>query len=523
MTTRTRAFLGLARSLAIVAAWAAAPASRAGAQEPFPGLDAYITKGMADWKIPGLALAIVRNDSVLYTKGYGVLKAGSPAPVDDRTLFEIGSSSKSFTATLVAMLVSDGKVRWDDRLSTYLPDFRLYDPVASAEVTLRDALSHRSGLPRAELSWMYAAVSRSELLRRMRFLKPAAPFRSRWIYQNVMLLAAGEAAGKAAGTTWDELLQKRIFEPLGMTSSLPVARDPERIAALATPHVLIRDSVSGLGRLNMDNIAPAGAIASTARDMAQWLRFQLGDGVYAGKRLVSSAALRETHTPQMLMGAGGGGGGGGADSITRFSTYGMGWMVQDYRRQLLWQHGGATDGMSTAMGMLPEQKFGVVVLSNLHGAQLPDLLMRWLFDRQLGVTPARDWSAEALARSAAQRRRADSTERAQTAQRTPGAKPPLPLAAYAGSYADSLYGEATVSLEGDQLTMRRGGWNAPLEYWSGNIFRWGRLQSAALPTLFVKFDTTPDGRVSTLLFGIQADTAYLGRKSAAGSRAAGAP
>lgn len=483
--------------------------ARTAAQEPFPGLDAYVTKAMAAWKVPGLALAIVRNDSVLYAKGYGVQKIGTTTPVDERTLFEIGSSSKSFTATLVAMLVSDGKMRWDDRMSVHLPSFRLYDPVANAELTLRDALSHRSGLPRAELSWMYAGVSREELLRRIRFLKPGSSFRSQWVYQNVMVLAAGEAAGKAAGTTWDELLQRRILGPLTMTSSLPVARDAERIPNLATAHEVSRDTVHTLGRMNMDDIAPAGAIVSSARDMAQWLRFQLADGVYDGKRLVNSAALRETHTPQMLVGAGA----PGTDSVTRFITYGMGWIIQDYRRQIVWQHGGGTDGMTTAMGMLPEQKFGVVVVSNMFGTPLPDLLMRWLFDRQLGA-PMRDLSAETLARFAPLRRMSDSIERVQVTQRAVGTKPPLPLPAYAGTYVDSLYGEATVSLEGERLTMRRGDWTAPLEYWSGSNFRWGRLSSAALPNLFVRFDATPDGKVSTVIFGVGADTAYMTRKAA---------
>src|SRR5688572_19870128 len=142
------------------------------AQEPFPGIDAYITKAMADWKVPGLAVAIVRGDSVIYAKGYGVRKVGTTDAVNDRTLFEIGSSSKSFTATLVAMMVSDGKMRWEDRVAMYLPDLRLQDPVANAELTLRDALSHRSGLSRHDFSWMAAGISREELLRRARFLKP---------------------------------------------------------------------------------------------------------------------------------------------------------------------------------------------------------------------------------------------------------------------------------------------------------------------------------------------------------------
>ena len=514
-STTSREARRLIRRVAVVAILGCLSGLSASAQEPFPGLDAYITKAMADWKMPGLAIAIVRNDSVLWAKGYGVRTFGSNDRVDDKTLFEIGSSSKSFTATIVAMLVTDGKMRWDDRLTNYLPTFQLQDPVANAEVTIRDALTHRAGLTRAELSWMYAGISRDEVLRRVRFLKPAYPFRSRWNYQNVMFAAAGEAAAKAASTTWEELTQHRIFEPLGMATSLPLApKNRSGIANLATPHAARRDTVYTLPPMHMANVAPAGSIISNARDMAQYLRFQLGDGTFNGKRLVSAAALRQTHTPQMLMGGGEGGGGGEGDSLTRFSTYGMGWMVQDYRRNLMWQHGGNTDGMTTAMGMLPDHKIGVVVLSNMYGAQLPGVLMRYIFDRQLGV-PVRDLSAEALTRVATQRRRADSTERAQAALRVAGAQPPLPLSAYAGTYADSLYGEAVVSETGGKLVMQRADLNAPLEYWNANNFRWGRLSSAAVSSLFVKFDIAPDGKVTSLSFGLGPDTAYMARKAPA--------
>ena len=488
-------------------------AARTSAQEPFPGLDAYVNKAIADWKVPGLAVAIVRNDSVIYAKGYGVQRAGGDTPVNDRTLFEIGSSSKSFTATLVAMMVTDGKMRWDDRLVTYLPNLRVQDPVANAEMTVRDALTHRTGLSRGDFAWMAAGISRDEVLRRARFLKPAAPFRSRFIYQNFMFLAAGEAAAKAAGTTWEDAIQQRIFTPLGMTSSLPLMKQPDRVTNLATPHLVWRDTVFAKAHMDMDDIAPAGSILSNARDMSQWLRFQLGDGMFGGKRLVSAAALRETHTPQMLLGQAG-------DSITRFNTYGMGWMVQDYRGRLMWQHGGNTDGMTTAMGVLPDQKFGVAVMANQHGSPLPDLLMRYLFDRALGV-PMRDLSAEALARVATQRRRADSTERAQASQRVEGATPPLPLSAYEGTYTDSLYGDVKIALKDGKLVMERNGFSGPLEFWNGSNFRWGRLASGAIPNLFVKFDVTTDGKVNSLAWGVGADSAYLTRKAPPGGRGAG--
>ena len=488
----------------------AAQKAAAQAQEPFPGLDAYIAKARADWKIPGLAVAIVRNDSVIFAKGYGVQKVEGNVPVDENTLFEIGSSSKSFTSTIVAMLVTDGKVRWDDRLTTYLPDLRFRDPVANAEVTFRDALSHRTGLARHDLSWMSAGNTRADVLRRVRFVEPSFAFRTRWQYQNMMFLAAGEAAAKAAGSTWEDLIQQRIFNALGMTASIPLVRDPARVTNLATPHGATGDTIWSKGHMAMDNVAPAGSIVSSVRDMAQYLRFQLGDGTFGGKRLVSAAALRETHVPQMLMAGGGGGGGADSDTVTRFSTYGLGWFVQDYRGHVVWQHGGNTDGMTTAMGLLPSQKLGVVVLSNMHGAALPAIVMNYIFDRQLKA-PVRDLSAEALTRVATQRRRADSVAKAQLAQKSTGA-PPLPLTAYAGEYADSIYGEATVTHADGRLTLKRGEWSAPLEYWNTNYFRWGKLPSATMTTMMVKFDTSPDGRVTMLSFGIGTDSAHFGRK-----------
>jgi hypothetical protein len=196
-------------------------------------------------------------------------------------------------------------------------------------------------------------------------------------------------------------------------------------------------------------------------------------------------------------------------------------MVQDYRTRLVWQHGGNTDGMTTAMGILPDQQFGVVVLSNMHGSPFPDLLMRYIFDRELGA-PMRDLSAEALARVATQRRRADSTERAQAALRV-AAQPPLPLSAFEGTYVDSLYGEAKVSLRDGKLFMERGVFSAPLEFWTGGNFRWGRLPSGAIPQLMVKFDIAQDGRVTTLAFGVGADSAYLTRKAPPGGRGAPRP
>jgi CubicO group peptidase (beta-lactamase class C family) len=491
------------RPALIAAAFAAFALVPLGAQEPFPGLEAYVTRALATWHVPGVSIAIVRNDSVLYTKGFGLRAVDAPATVDDQTLFEIGSSSKAFTATLVAMLVSDGKMRWDAHVSDYLPSFRLYDPYANAELTIRDALAHRSGLARGELVWLGAGISRDEVLRRVRYLKPAWGFRSRFGYQNMMYLAAGEAAAKAAGTSWDNLIKQRIFEPLGMTASVTSMHGVKN-TNLASPHVAPHDSLRTLARSSLEDIAPAGSINSNARDMAQWLRFQLADGMYGDKRLVSSAALRVTHSPQTIIGAGEL---GPADSLVTFNTYGMGWIVQDYRHALVWQHGGNTLGMTAAVGMLPEHKFGVVVLSNMAGSPVPGLLMNYLFDRELGA-PARDISAEAFARYTVQRRRADSLEKVQLSQRAPGGKPPFALTTYAGTYGDSLYGDATVTVKDDHLVLTRGEWTGPLTYWNDNNFRWSEL------SMFVKFEVAPTGMITGMTFGLPGDVSTLARKQA---------
>lgn len=469
----------------------------AAAQEPYPGFDAYVTRSMQTLKVPGAAVAIVRNDSVIYAKGYGVLALGGQTPVNDRTLFEIGSSTKAFTATAVAMMVSDGKMKYDDLISKYLPDFKLYDPYASAQVTIRDALLHRTGVGRGEFMWIDAGTSREDVLHRVRFLKPDSPFRSKWSYQNIMYLAVGEAAGKAAGSTWDNLIQQRILTPLGMTSSSPTYSGVTT-TNLAIAHAMDHDTAFRKERFNAQNIAPAGAILSNARDMAQWLRFQLSGGMVNGKRLVDSAAFLETHTPQILMGPGSPAGG----DQPRFSTYGMGWMIQDYRHQLMVQHGGNTPGMTTAVGMLPEARIGVVVLSNMDHTLLPDLLMRYIFDRHLGA-PTRDYIAEAYKRSQSRRRPADTT-----AAHVPVA-PPLPLSAYAGTYSDSLYGAVTVSIQDGNLVLTRGLAHGRLEYWNANNFRWWSNGSIAGALEYITFEISPEKKVLGVYYGMQPDVSLL--------------
>jgi CubicO group peptidase (beta-lactamase class C family) len=283
-------------AILLVAAFGAAQAQKA----PLQGYDAYITKAMQDWKVPGLAIAVVRNDSVILAKGYGTRTLGTQQPVDEHTVFAIGSVSKAFTAALVAMMVDEKKMRWDDPATNYLPELEMYDPYVARELTIRDLLTHRSGLSRGDFMWYATDYDRGEILRRVRFLKPTWSMRARYGYQNIMYLAAGQAVAKVAGTSWDNVLRERIFVPLGMTESNSTTRTLARMANVATPHQDIDDTLRVIPWHNIDNIGPAGSINSTVSDMAKWLRFQLAQGKVGGKPLLAAAALAETRTPQMV-------------------------------------------------------------------------------------------------------------------------------------------------------------------------------------------------------------------------------
>ncbi len=498
------------RSASFAVCLAAVAATAAVAQqEPFPGLDAYVAKAMADGNVPGAAIAIVRNDSVIYVKGYGVKKLGTTDKVDENTLFEIGSTTKTFTSALVGIMQTDGKLRFDDKISQYLPDFRMYDPYANAEVTLRDALSHRTGLARGELMWLGSGLTRAEIIHHLRFQPPATSFRSAYAYNNPMIVVAGEAAAKAGGSTWENLIQQRIMTPLGMTHSFPVVKDFSRVSDVATPHANGSSGSYAIDHEILENIGPAGSINSTARDMSQWLRFQMGDGTFNGKRIISTAALREVHTPQMWIGAGAGGGGGGGrggDGIARLNAYGLGWFVADFHGLVYWNHGGNTVGMTSALDILPSEKLGVVVLSNLDHTGMPGAVARWVLERQIHVPLETVTQAGRGGRGGAGGGRG-------AAQALPPAAsmPALPLTAYTGTFVDSLLGELTVTVQNDKLVGVRGLLHGTMEHAGRDNFTWS-TGLTVLPTLPLEFLIGPDGRARAVSVSFQGDVRELVRK-----------
>ena len=482
--------LSVAAVLSLVAI--AAPTA---AQQPDPlrGLDAYIDKARQDWGVAGLAVAIVKGDSVIYAKGFGLREVGKPDKVGERTLFAIGSNSKSFTAVALGMLQDEGKLKLDDKMMTYLPGFAMSDPYITRELTLRDLITHRSGFFRGDAVWMGSGFGRDEILRRTLQQPPSTSFRSTFGYNNIMFLAAGQVVGKVAGTTWDAFIKQRIFTPLGMTSS--VTSTNELAGDVARPHAMVDGKPVPINHRNLDNVAPAGSIYSNVAEMGQYLRFHLRDGRYQGAQLVSKKFHDQMQTSQMIAGS-------GRDTLlpmVHFDTYGLGLWLRDYYGKLLVSHGGGIDGMLSQMAWIPEADVGVVVLTNTDGQNLQNALPFKILDRFIGA-PERDWSAIYLTQAQQQRRRSDSVRATLVAQRVTGTKPSLALDRYAGVYDNAFYGELRIEPDGTGLALKRSAeqWGK-LEHWHFDTFgvTWNMSRTPDINT-FALFRIDPSGKVVAL-------------------------
>ncbi|OGD18446.1 MAG: hypothetical protein A2Y69_03645, partial [Candidatus Aminicenantes bacterium RBG_13_59_9] len=421
------------------------------AKDPFKGLDAYILKAMKDWELPGLAVAVVKDDKVLLAKGYGLREVGNTDPVDENTLFAIGSNTKAFTATALALLVQDKKLSWDDPVTNYLKGFQLYDPYVTREIMVRDLLSHRSGLGRrGDALWYGQDFSRDEILRRVRFLKPNSSFRSQYGYQNIMFLAAGQIIPAVAAVSWDNFIKERIFKPLGMNRSNTSTKDLQAVDNVAAPHTKKNGKVVAIPYRNIDNIAPAGSINSSVMEMAQWHRFQMGNGTYAGTKILDPAVLRVTHDPHIVMPV-------GPDRKKEFPTnhfiaYGLGWVLEDYRGRLIIWHNGGIDGMLSQQGFLPEENLGVVVLTNSDRNRLDAALFYRIVDAFLGE-PVKDWSQTFMAQAKEGEAKAEEARKKTAESRVQNTKPSLDVANYCGMYENKMYGTAEVKSEAGTLLL----------------------------------------------------------------------
>ena len=466
-----------------------------GQQEPVQGLNDYILKAMKEWETPGLAITIVKNDSIIFAKGYGVRKMDEPAPVTPRTIFAVASTTKAMTVACLGMLVDEGKIKWDDPANKHLPKLQLYDPYVTRELTVRDLLCHRSGLERGDALWYRSPYDREEVLSRIRFLKPGWSFRSRYGYQNIMYIAAGEIIPSITGKSWDDFIKERLFAPLEMSRSSTSVKALQGLEDVATPHARIEWKMQPIKWPNFDNVGAAGAVNSCVLDMAQWIRMNLGNGSYAGKKILSADVIKEVQTPQTVV---------RLDSLdvalrpsTHFSAYGLGWGLRDYLGRKIVQHTGSLDGMRTRVVLVPEEKFGFVIILNSSSTSLHEAIASRILDHYLDG-PERDWSAELLKNARQEEEKAKAREKKRSDERVQGTKPSLPPDGYVGTYEDEMYGQAKVAEEHGRLILSfYPAYVGEMNHWHYDTFRvvW---QDPSLDKDFVTFMLGVDGKPDVL-------------------------
>ncbi|MGH7444494.1 MAG: serine hydrolase [Longimicrobiales bacterium] len=420
---------------------------RGSAQEAeFQAFDEYVSAAVRDWNVPGLAIAVVRNDSLVFASGYGVLDVGEPTPVDAHTRFAIGSTTKAMTTAALALLVDEGRLDWDDRVIDHLPEFQLHDPWVTRELTVRDLLTHRTGLPGTDLYWGVLDYDIAEMMRRLRYVEPVSSFRSHWEYQNVVYAIAGVIVERLSGMPWHEFVRTRLFMPLGMTETEPLDAGILREPNVAVPHDATNDSLHTVPKRSVDAVASVGSVWSSVTDMSKWLRFMLDSARVDTTRLITAETFSEIVTPVIH-----------ADMATYPAlelskphgfSYALGWFIQDYAGDVVWMHTGSINGMSAIVGLLPDRRFGVVVLANRDHTELRHALMYRAFDLAAD-NPPRDWSAELR----------EFFEREHRVATTPPADvtpPALPLDRYAGTYASPAYGAVRVTHAGEALQIAIG-------------------------------------------------------------------
>jgi CubicO group peptidase (beta-lactamase class C family) len=484
---------GLATFIAIASAHSqSVPPAQKPAQS-LAWLDQFVPAEMQKWKVPGLAMAVVRHDQVMYSHGFGMRDVSRNLPVTTRTLFAIGSISKSFTALSMGILNDEGKFDWDKPVRQYIPDFQVYDPVASERMTPRDLITHRSGLASHDLVWYSSNFSREDLVHRLRFLKSDRDFRSGYHYNNMLVMTAGYMVGKVSGEGWENFVKQHIWQPLGMTGSNFSVNDSQKSSDFAQPY---RKDES-TGRVNevpfheMVAIGPAGSINSNIEDMSRYAMFQLGKGKVGDRQVVSEANLNLMHSPQVSM--------GGQREFKELgaSSYGMGWVSTSYRGHRMVWHNGEIDGFYALLSLLPDDDLGVVILTNIQDWPVTDVAAYQIYDRLLGLEVI-DWSGrfeQAENKSKAADAEAKKTE---LSNRKPGTHPSHDLKDYPGKYENPGYGTLSIQPASEGFTASLNQITVPLQHYHYEVFQVPENAHWLLGKTKFRFLTNMDGDVESI-------------------------
>jgi len=502
----TLLMLAFAAGAAVSAPAVAAPegsVAAAAANAPAFDLERDVNLALKTFDVPGMAIAIVKDGKVVATKGFGVRKLGNPAPVTGKTLFEIASNSKAFTAAELAQLVDEGKLGWDDPVTKHLPGFQMADAYVTHTMTVRDLLVHRSGLGLGAgdlLWWPTTTFSTDEIIDRLRNVKLATSFRGNYAYDNLLYIVAGKIIAQKSGKSWEEATRERILAPLGMSGTTTNVDDMLKTADYSAPHSKINGKAAVVKPMPVQNAVGAVGIQTNAEDIAKWMQVLLNEGkMENGKQLFSAKQAREMWTQQTPM------------KISEpkpalaatkpnFAAYGLGFQLRDYRGRKIAMHGGALQGFYSRIVMVPEEKLGVAIFTNAENGPAMTALQWRILDNYMGVAPT-DWIKVYAEQEAEMHKEEMARQGKLTAARAAASKPSLPLASYNGDYSDAWYGTVSITQEGGKQTMsfsRTPDLTGTLEHFQHDTFivRWKERNFNA--DAYVTFSLNPDGSIDRM-------------------------
>jgi CubicO group peptidase (beta-lactamase class C family) len=469
---------------------------------PPADLDAYVASSMKTFDVPGMAVAIVKDGKIVVAKGYGIRKLGDPTPVDEFTMFGIGSNTKAFTTAALATLVDEGKLSWDDPVYQRLPGFVMYDPYVSHEMTIRDLLTHRSGMGLGEgdlLFWPHSTYTREEVIYKLRFMKPASSFRSHYAYDNLLYMTAGQIIPAVTGTSWDDYIRQHIFAPLGMNHSNVSNQAFKPGDDYAFPHSNVDGKLQVIPFGELDNAGPAGSINSSAADMAKWVQLQLNRGKFVDRegRLFTEQRSKEMWSAQTILPVG--------DPPpplaglkANFADYALGWGLRDYHGRKLVGHTGGVGGFVSRVMLVPEENLGVIVLTNAEEGGAFDSILYHVLDHYFHLPPT-DWIAAYKTLKDTEEKDAAETIKKAEGSRDANSKPSLPLEKYAGVYNDAWYGPITIRVENGGLVITFD--HTPtmigdLQHWQHDTFK-AHWRMRTIEDAFVTFSLNPDGTIDS--------------------------
>lgn len=458
--------------------------------------DAYVQKTMSDWKVPGAAIAIVKDGKIVLTKCYGLRDVKNNLPVTDQTLFPIASISKSFTVATLGTLATEGKLDWDKPVREYLPDFRMYDDFMTARITPRDLVTHRTGLPRHDATWYRSGLTREEMYARLRYLEPNRDLRREFQYNNLMFMTAGYLAGKLAGSTWEDAVTARIFQPLGMRSSgFDFGGSFKSASDVAHPYRKDDKEVVHEAPIYPGDpaLGPAGAIVSDLSDMTQYVLMYLNHGKHDGTQIISEANIRQMISPQMVMRS------ADLDPEIGYPHYGMGLFVTTYRGHKYVEHGGNLDGFSLLISFLPDDNIGSVILLNMDGSNLREVLAYNIADRLLGLDPV-DWNKRELGRYFAFKKSDEEAREKNYVPRRGHTQFSHPIDEYVGEYSNPAYGTVAITRAADDRSLKIAyhTMESTAEHWHYDVWRVPHNPLDLLQETEIMFNTDWEGNVASL-------------------------